>query len=593
MNNFKRAKLVFNIFPAVLFIANILTVYITITLLSETSLNFAYDFDKVIIKLSIYLRWMITYIIPFATAMIPMLFIMKPIAKAIRENTVPEKLKLTVIRLPLILNSLSILGWMVNSLLVVITAIITKEICLQSIKDFFGFTALYFLTNFIIGFLCFIIGYYITDLLNRKLVIPHFFPNGELSKYAGMFRVTIIKKMFLFYFAVGLFPQYILFLAIDNFSRENPELMHKYLLIAYFIVIFSVFSIWLTFIIAKSLHLPLSEMRTATDQIAKQNYDVNIRVLTGDEFGVLGDTINSMARELKEKEFIKDTFGKIVDPGVRDHLLKGNISLGGDIKTATVMFSDIIGFTEISEKLKPEEVVDLLNQYFTVVSIIIKKNRGFVNKFIGDSVMAVFNLPLPTPDHAFQSVLSALEIIEAEKQLSTAFELKGISLNSGYGIHTGELLAGNIGSNDRMEYTVIGDNVNIASRLQSLTRYYETPLIISSETKSLMGDDSRLLTRFIDCIRVKGRSKPITIYQVLDPFGEKHIDNVSKSASYFDDMRALYTEGRFEDAMRILEKLIDNYPDDGVLSVYYKRCSKFAKYPPVDVWDGIYNFAGK
>jgi adenylate cyclase len=197
-----------------------------------------------------------------------------------------------------------------------------------------------------------------------------------------------------------------------------------------------------------------------------------------------------------------------------NHLLEGKVSLGGQSLPVTVLFSDIRGFTSISEQMDPQRVVALLNEYFTEMVDIVMNEGGVVDKYIGDAIMAIFGAPVPKPDDAVNAVRAAVKMRRALADLNERLVARGQpALRTGIGIHTGEVVAGNIGSERRMEYTVIGDAVNLASRLESSTKELGTDVLISEDTYELT--KHMIEARSVREITVKGRAKPVMTYEVL------------------------------------------------------------------------------
>ncbi|HEY5038973.1 MAG TPA: adenylate/guanylate cyclase domain-containing protein, partial [bacterium] len=213
---------------------------------------------------------------------------------------------------------------------------------------------------------------------------------------------------------------------------------------------------------------PIGLLVNGVSAIAAGNFDQKINIKRADELGDLTDAFNNMAKSLREKEIIKGAFSKYVTKSVVDRILEhqDGLKLGGEKKVITIFFSDIRGFTPMSEVLSAEEVVHLLNEYFTAMTRIIFKYEGTLDKFMGDAIMAVYGAPIDMPDHAERAVLSAIEMSEKMKELQAKWKMEGKrEVNIGIGINTGEAVVGNIGSNERMEYTAIGDNVNLTQRL--------------------------------------------------------------------------------------------------------------------------------
>ena len=359
--------------------------------------------------------------------------------------------------------------------------------------------------------LTFVFIYFVLEVLNRKLYLPHAFPQGVPIDTPGVVRISIRSSFLLFSFATSFFPLLLLGGSLALGAANNPLAATG----LWFIGTFLPGALGLTLLVAKFYESPLVEMKAATEQIRQENYDVQVQVTSGDEIGHLGQGINSMAVEIKDKLFIKETFGKTVDPAVRDHLLAGHFDLGGSLQPAAILFSDLRDFTPFSEALPPNRVVSVLNRYFARMNAVVSAHGGFVNKFMGDAVLALFNLPLPHAGYADSALKAALTMQTSLEELNVELRAEGLpSLRMGIGLHAGEVMAGNIGSPQRMEYTVIGDPVNAASRLESLTKDYHVPLLISSELKTLLSNEKAFQIERVGKTTVKGRSRELEVFTV-------------------------------------------------------------------------------
>ncbi len=219
-------------------------------------------------------------------------------------------------------------------------------------------------------------------------------------------------------------------------------------------------------------------------------------------------------KKTEEIVHINDIFGRNVSPQVRDYLLKGNVSLGGEKKDVTVMFCDIRGFTTLSENMESERIVKLLNAYFTGLEKCISAHNGVINKYIGDAVMAIFGAPMPSPTHQLDAYMAALEMRKALKKMNVQFEKYGYpQLRFGIGLHTGSVLAGTIGAASRMEYTVIGDTVNTASRIEGLCKTYSKDLLISESTANgIMQCVKSIRLNLVDCAEIRGRKQKVKLF---------------------------------------------------------------------------------
>ncbi len=257
---------------------------------------------------------------------------------------------------------------------------------------------------------------------------------------------------------------------------------------------------------------PIRKLGDMTKALGMGRFNHRVRINRNDEFGDLGSSFNRMAEDLEIKEKIKDSFGQYVTPEVVDMILNNpNMTKGSKIE-ATVLFVDIRGFTTLSEGKPPDLIVDLLNEYFARVTEVVNKNKGHINKFAGDEAVAVFGAPLPHPLHALNAVKAALGIQQEMEKLNQEKRMGDISLEAGVGINSGEMVAGSIGSEEKREYTVIGDSVNVSSRLTSLAKGGE--ILMSRQTYELIGKD-RVIVEPQGEVSVKGRKEGIGVFRVL------------------------------------------------------------------------------
>jgi len=273
------------------------------------------------------------------------------------------------------------------------------------------------------------------------------------------------------------------------------------------------------FRIANIMSTALNRVSVALRKLENQEYVKVQGVATGDELEDLASGFNTMVDGLQERDKLKTTFGKYMTEAVMEHLMAGKVELGGETLTATILFSDIRSFTSISEKMDAKELVALLNEYFTEMVDVVIKEDGVVDKYIGDAIMAVFGAPVPKKDDALHAVRAAVGMRTALAHLNERLKARGATtIKTGIGVHTGVVVAGNIGSEKRMEYTVIGDTVNLASRLESSTKELGTPVLISDDTYQLVKE--HIEARAVKEITVKGRQQPVMTWEVLGLKGE-------------------------------------------------------------------------
>jgi adenylate cyclase len=286
----------------------------------------------------------------------------------------------------------------------------------------------------------------------------------------------------------------------------------------------------------------------------------------------------------RDKRLLRQSFALYLAPSVIDQLVEAEKPpvLGGETRDVTVLFSDIEGFTSISESLSPSELVALMNEYLTAMTDIVEAHSGFVDKYIGDAIVAVFGAPLADPDHALNAVRVALASQARLAVLNReAAAFKGHHLASRIGINTGQTLVGNIGSRRRFNYTVMGDVVNLASRLEGVNKQYGTRILASAMTVERTG--SAIVWREIDCVRVKGRDQAVAIFE---PIGESATTApaVAESALNYGRALAAYRERRFDAAAEGFSGLADN---DEPARIFLARARAYCNAAPPPEWDGI------
>ena len=265
--------------------------------------------------------------------------------------------------------------------------------------------------------------------------------------------------------------------------------------------------------IARTVTKPVNLLVEGAQRIAAGDYTYAVKVDRADEIGKLTESFNNMARGLSERDRIRDLLGKVVSREIAEELLGGKLELGGESREVTILFSDIREFTALSERLDPHQVVGILNTYLTEMTAIVESNGGVVDKYVGDLIMALFGAPITHEDDADRALRTALEMRRALNKVNAGLRAGGLpELEMGIGINTGIVVAGNIGSSSRLNYTVIGDGVNTASRLESLTKNKEyLAKIIVSET-TLKKTRGEYKTRPLGPVAVKGKSEPILLH---------------------------------------------------------------------------------
>lgn len=288
----------------------------------------------------------------------------------------------------------------------------------------------------------------------------------------------------------------------------------------------------------------------------------------------------------KEKAFIKNSFQYYLTPHVIEQILKDpeKLKLGGEKRNMTILFSDIRGFTTISEALTPEELTQLLNDYLSAMTDIIMEENGVVDKYIGDAIMAFWGAPLDNPVHATDACRSAVLMMKRLREFNTQSK---IPLNIGIGLNTGDVVVGNMGSRKRFNYTVMGDEVNLASRLESLTKYYRVSILVTEQTREACLDEA-LRFRELDLVIVKGKKEPKKIFELIV---DESSEVLEQSLEAFRTGREEYIKGNWDAAIVALKKAIA-LNNDGPSQLFVERCEKLREHPPKD-WNGVYVFESK
>lgn len=288
----------------------------------------------------------------------------------------------------------------------------------------------------------------------------------------------------------------------------------------------------------------------------------------------------------KKSRYLKKAFSTYVSSQLVTELLRdpGSLKLGGEKREVTLLFSDIRGFTSLSEKMPPEELVRLLNEYLNPMTAIVLNEEGMLDKYIGDAIMAVFNAPVPIDDHPGKACNAALKMMAKLSELNSMWKERGYpALDIGIGINTGEAVVGNMGAELRFDYTAIGDTVNLASRLEGLNKLYGTNIVVSENTYELI--KGRFLFRELDLVKVKGKHKPIVMYELLaDGESAAGHDLIRR----FSEALRLFRTMRFDEAKDAFAATLEAYPDDGPSRLYIKRCDEYLQEPPPEGWDGVY-----
>ena len=325
--------------------------------------------------------------------------------------------------------------------------------------------------------------------------------------------------------------------------------------------------------------------------IGEENLSANITImpLLSIEGKSMGYMI--MIEDISSEKRMKSTMSRYIDPSIADQLLanKSDIFEGQNIH-ATVLFSDIRGFTTLTEQLGPQGTVHLLNEYFEIMVDCISQEGGILDKFIGDAIMAGFGIPQSLGDNEDRGLRAALAMIQSLESWNATRESEGkLPVHIGIGLNSDNIVSGNIGSKKRMDFTMIGDGVNLAARLESACKQYSAKILISEFTKARLKGTYRM--REIDLVVVKGKTVPIAVYEVLDYHTQDSFPHLMEVLSLFKDGLLKYREMNWDGAQAQFEKCLELNPKDAASKMYLERCELLRQSPPPLVdgqWDGVW-----
>jgi adenylate cyclase len=294
-----------------------------------------------------------------------------------------------------------------------------------------------------------------------------------------------------------------------------------------------------------------------------------------------------MIEDVSDAKRMKSTMSRYIDPGIAEKLMAaGQDVMGGKESVATILFSDIRSFTTLTEELGPQGTVTMLNEYFTLMVDCVVKEVGMLDKFIGDAIMAAFGVPLShgdDEDRAVRASISMLTELEAWNKVRATQGKKPVHI--GIGLNTDNVVSGNIGSPKRMNYTLIGDGVNLAARLESACKQYHAKLLISEYTKAKLKGTYRM--REVDHVVVKGKTEPVGVWEVLDFYAPEQFPNVMDVVNFFREGISLYRQGNWEKAVRLFGEALKANPNDHLSQTYIERCDYLKAHPPKD-WVGVW-----
>jgi adenylate cyclase len=351
-------------------------------------------------------------------------------------------------------------------------------------------------------------------------------------------------------------------------------------------------------LVSSGITRPVRLLLAGTREVEAGRFDKAIIVSTKDEIGELAAAFNRMIEQLRHNERIRETFGRYIDPKVAQGLIdRPEVAIDGQRRVMTIMFSDMSGFTSMSEGMTPRGLVKVMNHYFTVMSAPIRSNRGVIDKYIGDAIMAYWGPPFIEEDEpalfaCFAAIDMADQVPALQKQLPDLLGIRAMPVpcDLRIGIATGEVLTGSIGSELMMSFTVMGDAVNLASRLELVNKVYGTRILIAQATADAIG--SNLELREIDRVAVAGQSAPQAIFEVMSKVHGLSVPQESLRARYTEGLAA-YRAQRFDDARAAFNAALEAVPGDGPSRTLLARIAQFESNPPGEGWDGAWRLEQK
>jgi class 3 adenylate cyclase len=361
---------------------------------------------------------------------------------------------------------------------------------------------------FCAGYLSSVLVLYGANSITSRWMAPVFLRQGSLEHLRPVRMLRTYHHIILLVLSLGVVQPILVILLINN--NPNATMAHTLALAAVMLALASVQVAGMV----RQISGASGHLKDRMKEVRHGEMDTQAEVRSLDTFGELSSDFNRMLAGLRQRDLIRETFGRYVTQQVADEILAGRVELGGERRVATVLFSDIRGFTSMSESMTPEEVVDFLNDYLNLMVDCVVEHGGILDKFIGDAIMAVFGVPLgqgTQADDAKAAVRCALEMSKRLDALNRSREEKNeMPIEIGVGIHTGDLVAGNIGSPVRMEYTVIGDTVNVSSRLEGMTKTLGRRILLTAKTAALVEDE--LNVEELQAASVRGRQGEVRVF---------------------------------------------------------------------------------
>jgi class 3 adenylate cyclase len=434
-------------------------------------------------------------------------WLFEPIRHYLEGRTSFESVERRLTQLPLLTaRGVAILAFVVAAFRLSTPYWVDSTVLLLSkptIADFI--TTCIVLTVFYFTYTYFVVSDYLMGLCD--FIFRHYGRN--LSLFFGRYTLKLVVAAL----AISVVP--LAAIVVDLFSYDGARLQGEILVDVSAALLGVAIS---AFFIGRSLLRPFGTLLRAMTEVARGELDIQVPVTSNDEVGELTGQFNRMVQDLRERVQIRETFGRYVDESVASTILRrqGEGTLAGETGEATILFTDIAGFTTIAEYLAPHELVAVLNDYLEAVLAPIRAHGGVVNTFIGDGLFASFNMPLACEGHAVAALRAAIDIQRAVTS-RTFGDQEGVALDTRIGISTGNVIGGSVGAGQRLSYTLLGDTVNLAARLEELNKQYHTRILVSESTREACGE--HFIFAGLGSVTVRGRSDAVAIFSV-DPNGQ-------------------------------------------------------------------------
>jgi adenylate cyclase len=417
------------------------------------------------------------------------------------------------INLPFQAALMNLLAWILPAVAFPVAQAVQGKIPLFSVS-------LYILYSFTNALMITLLAFVLLQYVCRKTAIPVLFPRGHVRDQKGTLKLSIRTRLVVLYCAICLVPMFQIALVVHGggwqaqMHAEPLKVLSNLGTFSLILFLFTAaYGLWLVVLFAKDLSEPVEEIMSVAEKIRVGDFEGKVRVVSNDEIGYLGDRVNEMSRGLRERQRIREMFDLFTSPEIGEQILTGQVSTDGEMREVTLLFADLTGFTRMAERLSPKQVVESVNAYFSAMSEAIVEHGGIILQYVGDEIEAVFGAPVADPDHADKAVVAALAMRTRLDKLNSDRAISGREpLSHGVGIHAGQALAGIIGSKYKVSYALVGDTVNVASRIQDLSKEMNTDILISGSAYRALKHPPQVSGPVR--ISVKGKQQPVDVFIV-------------------------------------------------------------------------------